>query len=384
MRLLIDLRWVRSELLDGIARVSLSLTAELLRLHPDWRFGLLFSQASIRDFALNWMQAAAESPITADYMAFVTGFSAQSPLNRLMLWPQVKRFKPDLYFSFYYIFHPLPIPQVSMVHDLIPLLYPDYFQHASLPFKMVMTQKRVLSQILQRSDAIVTVSENTRHDLLQELDLAEKPIYVCPPGVHLPEAQGFSSPKLQALKPGYVLALGRPDPHKNFAGLISAYAHLSNDLRRQHPLVLAGPEHPLYTRQLRNLIQQLQLKPDVQIIGSVRNQDLPELYRQASVFAMLSFYEGFGLPVIEAMSQGVPVMSSNRSSLPEVAGEAALLVNPERSMEIAWGLNRLLKALHVADALRQRGLKRAQLFNWPASAERLSWILQDVLKAMAH
>lgn len=387
MRLLLDLRWIRSEILDGIARVSLSVTAELLHLHPDWRFGLLFADGAMRDFALDWIRRYHPHEIVADYIALVTGFSAQSPLNRALLWKQVKPFRPDLYFSFYYIFHPLPLPQVCTVHDLTPLLYPDYFSQASLGFRMTMTKASVLRMMLRPMDGIVTVSRNTCHDLVEKLGLEPDAIHICPPGVEsmvegaLGQTVGqLLDSRLAGLQPGYVLSVGRPDPHKNFHGLIDAYSDLSPDLRRSHPLVLVGQGDKPYTRKLEAQIKTAKLERCVHLLGPVESEELPALYRKAACFALVSFYEGFGLPVLEAMAQGTPVLTSDCSSLPEVAGDAALLVNPDRPMEIAWGLNRILKVQSVADGLRARGLKRAELFSWQRTAERLSSALRTVLE----
>lgn len=380
MRLLLDLRWLRSHILDGIGRVSLSVTAELLHLHPDWRFCLLFSDAGLRDFALEWIRSYHPHDIVADYQAMVTGFGPQSPLNRALLWKQVKAFRPELYYSFFYIFHPLPVPQVCTVHDLIPLLYPEHFHQASLGFKVAMTKAQSLRWLLRPMDGIVTVSRNTREDLIERLGIAPERIHICPPGVDqpLPEGDQIPSAPLPGLRPGYVLSVGRPDPHKNFHGLIEAYADLSPDLRRQHPLVLAGPGDKPYTRRLEQLIAVHKLEKSVRLVGPVENKDLPALYRHAAAFALISFYEGFGLPLLEAMAQGTPVLTSSRSSMPEVAGDAALLVNPEREMEIAWGLNRILKVQTVADSLRRRGFKRVAQFSWQRTAERLSAALRQI------
>lgn len=381
MRLLLDLRWVRSEILDGIARVSLSVTAELLHLHPDWRFSLLFTDAHLRDFSLDWIRKYHPQEIIADFQALVTGFGPTSPMNRALLWKQVKSFRPELYYSFNYIFHPLPIPQVCTVHDLIPLLYPDYFTQASLGFKMTMTRAQVLRLLLRPMDAVVTVSNNSRQDLVERLGILPEGVYVCPPGVEPVDlSDSLSLPPLKGLPPGYVLSVGRPDPHKNFHGLIEAYADLSPDLRRLHPLVLAGPGDKPYTRRLEEQIKTLGLERQVRMLGAVDSADLGALYRHAGVFALVSYYEGFGLPVLEAMAQGTPVITSDRSSLPEVAGDAALLVNPERPMEIAWALNRILKVSTFSDSLRRRGPRRAALFSWQRTAENLSSALLSVLQ----
>lgn len=383
MRLLLDLRWIRSEILDGVGRVSLSVTAELLHLHPDWPFALLFADARMRDFAMDWIRSYHPHEIVADYQAMVTGFGPQSPLNRALLWKQVKAFRPDLYFSFYYIFHPLPIPQVCTVHDLIPLIYPQYFQDASLAFRMAMTRSQSLRWLLKPMDGIVTVSNNSCQDLIERLNIPYEKIHVCPPGVDQQISVRPLNGDLAQLQPGYILSVGRPDPHKNFHGLIEAYSDLSPDLRKQHPLVLAGPVDKPYTRKLEQQIKTLKLDKSVFLLGPIDNQDLPALYKHAGAFALVSYYEGFGLPVLEAMAQGTPVLTSDCSSLPEVAGDAALLVNPDRPMEIAWALNRILKVPSVADSLRRRGLKRVASFSWERTAERLSAALREVREGMA-
>lgn len=384
MRLLLDLRWVRSEILDGIGRVSLSVTAELLHLHPDWPFCLLFADARMRDFAIDWIRHYHPHEMVADYQAMVTGFGGQSPLNRVLLWPQVKAFRPELYFSFYYIFHPLPaaIPQVCTVHDLIPLLYPQYFVQASLGFRMAMTRSQSLRWLLRPMSGIVTVSQNTRQDLIEKLAIPAGKLYVCPPGVELPGPDarpGELTGELAGLMPGYILSLGRPDPHKNFHGLIEAYSDLSPELRRRHPLVLAGPKDKPYARKLQQQIKSLHLEGAVTLLGPVGNQALPALYKYAAAFVLISYYEGFGLPVLEAMAQGTPVLTSDCSSLPEVAGDAAMLVNPDRPMEIAWALNRILMVPSVAESLRRRGLQRVTQFSWSRTAERLSAALAAIL-----
>ncbi|HEY9841929.1 MAG TPA: glycosyltransferase family 1 protein [Candidatus Obscuribacterales bacterium] len=384
MRLLLDLRWVRSEILDGIGRVSLSVTAELLLLHPDWPFGLLFADAKMRDFALEWIRAYHyPDEIVADYQAMVTGFGPQSPLNRALLWKQVKAFRPDVYYSFYYIFHPLPVTQVCTVHDLIPLIYPQYFQQASLGFRMAMTRAQTLRWLLKPMDGIVTVSNNTCQDLVEKLGIAAERIHVCPPGVEQQRSEQPLHGDLAGLASGYILSVGRPDPHKNFHGLIEAYSDLSPELRRDHPLVLAGPGDKPYTRKLEQQIKALKLDRAVYLLGAIDSKELPALYKHAAAFALVSYYEGFGLPVLEAMAQGTPVLTSDCSSLPEVAGDAALLVNPDRPMEIAWALNRILKVQSVADALRRRGLKRVARFSWERTAERLSAALREIKDGVA-
>lgn len=373
LRLVIDLRWVRSELLDGIARVSLSLTAALLAEYPEDCFLLLFETATLQHFALNWMKRESGQVLRAAYETRVLGFSATSPRNRWQLWTRLAFFRPQLYLSYYYCFQPLPIPQVCMVHDLIPWLYPAYFRQASLPFRLLLTRSISLRWLIGRAQKVLTVSQNTRRDLVHGLGVPSERVAVCYPGIAI---QTTAAPSETGFAPGYILSLGRPDPHKNFAGLIRAYALLPERLRAQHPLVLAGPHDPRYSPALETLVQALDLTSEIHFAGPVASAQLPELYRQAAVFALVSLYEGFGLPVLEAMSCGVPVVTSQRGSLPEVAGEAALLVDPEQPEAIAEALERVLAEPDLAAELVRRGQQRAAEFTWQRSAHCLRRALQ--------
>lgn len=372
MKIVIDLRWVRSEVLDGIARVSLSVTAELLIQQPDWTFILLFEHESQRQFCVKWMQQRGRWQ--ANKISVLLGFDAHSPRNRLQLWPQIRKYEPDLFFSFYYLFHPVPIPAICMVHDLIPLRFPDYFSLASTMFKMLMTRPQALRYILGYARQIVTVSEHSRQDLIHVLGIPEQQISLCHPGVDPASDNRSERPPLE-LPVNYLLCVARPDPHKNFRGLIEAYAALPNDLRLKHSLVLAGPEDERYSPALQRQIQALGLGEQVILTGAVQSEDLANLYAHARLFVFPSLYEGFGLPVLEAMAQGVPVISSSVSSMPEVAGDAAILVNPEQISEITAAMARLLADSELSQALGQRGKQRAAHFSWQASARELSGIL---------
>ncbi len=377
MKLVIDLRWVRSEVLDGIARVSLSVTAELLKQHPDWTFILLFEQESQRQFCVKWMQQRGRWQ--ANKISVLLGFDAQSPRNRLQLWPQIRSFEPDLFFSFYYLFHPVPIPAICMVHDLIPVRFPDYFALATTMFKMLMTRPQALRYILGYARQIVTVSEHSRQDLIHVLGIPERQISLCHPGVDPATPVRSELPPLD-LPADYLLCVARPDPHKNFKGLIEAYAQLPTELKAKHALVLAGPSDERYSPGLERRVQELELADRVIFTGAIQSEDLSNLYAHARLFVFPSLYEGFGLPVLEAMVQGVPVITSNVSSMPEVAGEAAILIDPENSAELTAAMLRLLEDPEFSQELGNKGLHRAAQFSWQESARELSSILAAELK----
>lgn len=375
MKIFLDLRWVRSATLDGLGRVSLSLVAELLRLDSPHSFGLLLSSPELARFCLQWIREADPRPLRAVYRVDTLGCDARSPLNRLILPRLQKDFAADLYFTPYYPFHPVPgIPCIGMVHDLIPLLFPAYFREASLPFRLLMTRSTPLKLLLKSCKKIITVSQSSAHDLTQALQIPPERINVIYPGVSpfVPHPDPASVLAFYGLPgPGYILSVGRPEPYKNFAGLIQIYARLPRALREKHPLVLVGPPHPIQTPYLQEEISSQGLTPFVHLTGAVAAEDLPALYQSAAVFAFPSLYEGFGLPVLEAMAAGVPVLSSDRASLPEATGGAALLWNPTDLEGGSRHLERLLLSGELRQSLIEKGQSHAAAMNWQTMAEQV-------------
>jgi len=383
VKFLIDLRWARSQTLDGIGRVSLCLMAELLRMESPHIFGLLFANAERAEFGLAWIRNYDTRPIKATYRVDRVGIDARSPLNRVVLPQRVRQFQPDLYFTPYYPFHPpAGIPCMGMVHDLIPLRYPEYFREASLPFRLLMTHATPLQLLLQSCQKIITVSQSSAQDLQQMLGISPTKIQVVYPGVQVFQAHPNPQEVLHRfrlpLNKPFILGVGRPEPYKNFQGLIQSYARLPKPLREAHPLVLVGPAHPLQTPALEDLIQRQGLTAFVHLTGAVAAADLPAFYQGAALFAFPSLYEGFGLPVLEAMAAGLPVLSSNRASLPEAAGDAAILHDPEDREGWARQIEKLLKNPALCQTLREKGKAHAAKFSWQRMAEGILKELETV------
>lgn len=374
MKILVDLRPLRSTTLDGIGRVALSYVAEWLRAPNGHRFGLLFASESLRRFAHDWIRDYDSArPLQADFITFLAPNST-SPGGLIKLLRLPYQWRPDILFSPHFAFSPLPGPwkRVAMVHDLIPLLFPEHFTQASTPFRLLLTQPRPLHLLLNRLDQIITVSENTRRDLIGRLSIAADRIQVVPNGVH-PDLQ--ADPLPAHIPTGSIVCVSRPDPYKNLAGLIRAYALLPATLRQAHPLVLAGPNDPRYTPALQQQIAEAGLQTQVHLPGPIANSVLPSLYTSCAVFAFPSLYEGFGLPPLEAMAYGAPVVCSDRASLPEVVGEAATLINPEDAPAFAAALERVLTEPAHRQALVTQGQVQARKFRWQAQAEQLLSLL---------
>ena len=173
----------------------------------------------------------------------------------------------------------------------------------------------------------------------------------------------------------YLLYVGTLQPRKNLVRAIEAFGLLKRDSTLK--FVIAGKKGWLYD-EIFEKVKELNLENEVIFTGYVPDEDLPELYKNAKAFIFVSLYEGFGLPVLEAMSYGIPVLTSNTSSLPEVAGDAALLVDPENTEEIAKGMERLLTDEKLRQQLISKGKEQIKKFSWEKAAKETLQVLEEV------
>jgi alpha-1,3-rhamnosyl/mannosyltransferase len=222
-------------------------------------------------------------------------------------------------------------------------------------------------EVGRRADLIITVSESTRNDVLRELRIAPEWQGRV---VSIPEAADAAfRPADTPRKNGRlrILFVGRRDPYKNLTGLVEAFAQVR---ARGIDAVLRviGPEDARYPEAPRRALE-LGVNDHIEWAGYVADRKLAEQYQQSDVFVLASKYEGFGLTVLEAMACGTPVVCSNISSLPEVAGDAALLVDPQNPGDIAGAIARMLTEPQLAASLREKGLARAAQFSWKRTAE---------------
>ncbi|TAK95901.1 glycosyltransferase family 1 protein, partial [Patescibacteria group bacterium] len=243
------------------------------------------------------------------------------------------------------------------------------------------------------ANRVVTISSRSEKDLVQRWHLNPAKISVVYPGVndafrHEPSPERtHAALEHYQLQSGYIYAGGGLETRKNFDGLLRAY-HM---LQKMHhdgvlkvelpPLVISGklmPELAPLVTDVAALVQQLHLTHSVRLLGFVPAEDLPILYRQARVFVYPSKYEGFGLPILEAMASGAPVASARTSSLPEVGGDAVQYFDPNHDQEIADAIEKLLTDHQTREMLRHRGLERAQQFSW----ERFSRSVLDSTLAL--
>lgn len=262
---------------------------------------------------------------------------------------------------------------VVSVHDLAFLRYPRLFPRAWRG-----QYRLALRAAVRRADAVLTPSRATAEDLVARTRVDPARVRVTPLAASLPESDVEVDRVLHRLRvpTPYVLSVGTLEPRKNLVRLVRAYRRIAAG-GLPHALVLAGP----MGWQPEPLLRELALSGPGEIVltGPLPEADLDALYRGASAFCYPSLYEGFGLPVLEAMARSVPTVVSRTSSMPEVAGDAALLVDPRSVAELAAALERVLTDTDLAERLAAAGRARAQRFSWQETARRTLEAYREVL-----
>lgn len=257
--------------------------------------------------------------------------------------------------------------EIITVHDLAIYKNPGWFP------SQIFSTKLLVPQSLRKANKIIAVSESTKDDLQEIFNIPAKKIKVIHEGVVVDKIK-VTNKRLDSLDrfklpPRYILFVGTLEPRKNLVTLLRAYRQATNSqpALQRYPLVIAGAKGFKH-EEVFDEIKELRIGKQVKYLGYVTHNQKMELMKGASCFVFPSSYEGFGLPVLEAMALGTPVITSNISSLPEVAGSAAILVNPEKEQEIAKAFHKLMGDQKLQAKLRQRGLSQAKRFSWERCA----------------
>ena len=276
---------------------------------------------------------------------------------------------------------PLTYPKKSIitVHDLAIYKNPAWFP------SQIFSTKLLVPQSLRKADKIIAVSESTKKDLKQIFNIPSKKIKVIYEGATI-EKISVKNKRIDNLKrfklwPKFILFVGTLTPRKNIVNLIRAYKQLlkMEPGFAEYQLVLAGGKG-YQNDKVFNEIKEQKLKKQVRYLGYVTHNQKMELMKKATCFVFPSSYEGFGLPVAEAMALGTPVITSKVSSLPEVAGKAALLVDPEHDHEIAKALKKVLSDKKLQARMIEKGKKQVKLFSWEQSAQETIQVYNSLKK----
>ena len=262
------------------------------------------------------------------------------------------------------------LPQVTVVHDLLPLAFPPEYPRQQYYFRYF------VPRILHSSKVVVTDSEYTRRAVIDRYGLPSGQVRVVYPGYNPDvyyQSDGLSSHSRSNKGEEYVLYVGNLLPHKNVLRLLDAVAIL----RRRRPvrLVIRGEGRPAYARAVRARVETLGLDGAVSIRGYTTERTMRDLYTGAACLVLPSLGEGFGLPVLEAMACGTPVVTTRVASIPEVAGDAAILVDAHDAIALADALHRVVTDRGLREELRGRGLLQAKRFDWAQTAAQMSRLL---------
>jgi glycosyltransferase involved in cell wall biosynthesis len=290
-------------------------------------------------------------------------------LNRL-LWTQLQLPKIYQTLKSQLLFSPIPEAPlytkcrfIVMSHDMIPLRFPKRFSPLT-PY-----HRYYIPQVLNQAQHIICNSQATAKDMVNFFQIPANKITPIPLAYNRSQFKFFNLPTRN-----YFLYIGRQDPYKNLQRLITAFSALPH--RNDYELWLAGPYDKRYSPLLEIQTQELGINHLVKFLNYVPYNELPIIINQAIALVFPSLWEGFGLPVLEAMACGTPVITSNISSLPEVAGDAAILINPYNIEEITAAMKIIINDSETRKQLSEKGLKRANQFTW----EKTGLATVEVLK----
>lgn len=379
MNIVLDARWIFEEI-SGVPSYTLELIRHLCRIDRGNRYTLLFNNPSLlerTDRQTGFSKSGIMKGLLFDYGIFSIG-------NQVALPSLLRKLNADVFHSPNYMIPMLPAQAgisratkiVVTIHDVIPLKFPEYTPR-SKKRKVFPLYRGVMRRIGRIADAVITVSNTSKADLIEHLEIPATgagKVYVVYNGVsdrHIP------APSRPDSKSKTILCVGRRDPYKNLTTLIEAFSIFRKDGDPNSILRIIGPDDPRYPEP-EERAKALGLDDSIHWEGHLAPDELLSAYQTADVFVLPSRYEGFGLPVLEAMACGAPVVCTDAGSLPEVAGEAAIVVKPDDAAGMASAITRVLGDNSESSRLRAAGLRRAQSFSWDQTARKTMGIYSSL------
>ncbi|OFW56862.1 MAG: hypothetical protein A2W01_02030 [Candidatus Solincola sediminis] len=361
----------------GIGRYTSSLINALLAARSDFHF-VLFGHD--RAASLDLLPLAGENVewITLPKSPNLSYLSLVA--DHMLMAGTIARSRIDLFHAIDHNMTPfLRVPSIVTVHDLIPLVLRGAYLG---PRSRLWLASHRLAAL--HAKAVVAVSNNTAADVERLWKIPGERLNVIPEGVSdiyqvVEDGAAIErAARMFGIKKPYFLYLGGFDPRKNIHNLLLAFKHFLLNDSGDYSLVLSG-DTTGFNDYLSDEIKELGLDGKVVLTGFIDEEYLPLLYSGSEGFVCVSLYEGFGLPFLEAMACGTPVIASDTSSIPEVVGDAGLLVDPLKPDDIARGMEKVAGSLQLRDELRERGIERAAAFNWQGVAERILVLYSEVL-----
>lgn len=319
--------------------------------------------------------------------------------DQILLPVHLKSDKADIFLS-PYIKAPIfsPCPYMTTIHDLLFLVTPEYTGWRYKPYNEVF--KIFGKAVSRRAAAIIADSESSKRDIIKIFGVPEQKIRVIPLGISEEYKPVIDRGLVENIKNNYgitgryLLYIGNFKPHKNIGRLIEAFAGVIKNPILIPPLqkegeggfsdlkLVFGGKRDRFVPSLEELAEKLGIRDKIIFTDFINDEDLPALYSGAEIFVCPSLYEGFGLPVLEAMACGTPVICSNTTSLPEVAGDAGILINPEDIKSITSAIITLLKDDKHRENVKKRGLERAKEFTVEKYSSKILLLIETIYKRM--
>ena len=379
MRICLDARVIIDKL-TGLGNYTYNLVKHLLMLDSENEYIVLINRSLTDQHPIKHLE---QKNLTKRFVQI----PEVTPQQQVMVPFELLKQKPDIY---HYPNFDLPVFQpynsIFTVHDLTYLKHDDLYMNGRW-IKNFYT-KAIMSLAARKSKKIIAVSASTKSDLLEILKVPEHKVDVIHEGLDeiyfngsLSNTRSDFFNKNFALNDGaeYFLFIGERRPHKNLVRLIEAFFIFKQRAPNKIKLVIGGKKYASYDEPERK-VQELNLTNEVIFLGYIPEDDLQLLYKNARCFIFISIYEGFGIPILEAMACGTPIITSNISAMPEVAGEAALTVNPYNVDEIAEVMHQLTCDSNMSQRLVDTGLKRVKNFSWNNAAEKTLELYEGIVR----
>lgn len=366
----------------GVGRWTAGAISALARSAPEWQIDLVAFHLRTARLDVSWMGP------NVDFRLLRFSNRTSRQMNVLGMFPPIDLFlgKADALIGPAYVtWRSRSAAEVPVLHDLTHLRFPQFVSKRNLRYLRMAVPK-----VLRRAAAIVTVTETMRAEIVNAYGVSEERVSVVPNGCD--RSLFTERPVKESLDPGqspgglgshigqpYLLFVGTLEPRKNITGLLDALDILAERGVVPPQLVIAGGSG-WRTEQIDRALAARQEEGRVRLLGYVPDDELPGLYRGATALLFPSHYEGFGLPVLEAMASGCPVVAAARGGVPDVVGDAGLLVEPDPT-SLADAIERVLREPSLRARLRSKGLERAKLFTWEKSGLALRQVIEGAVEA---
>ena len=369
MKIGIDIRELEKKKITGIGKYLNNFLKTSVKNNRSWKFTLFGNQNT----HINLNAFNCKKVIVKEYITFLW--------DQIQLPFHLKKENIDIFLTPYFKAPVLcTCKLVIIINDLIPLLSKEYLGSKKIFTKFYF--KTFIKASIAKADKIIAISDQTKKDIINQFNISENKVEVVYLNVDPIYSQTkFNSDRIEkkyGISGNFILYVGNFNPHKNVSTLIHAYSDLPEEIKQQYHLVIGGRKDSNCS-ELAKLVKVLRIDDNVTFPGFIQENELPAIYSASSLFVFPSLYEGFGLPPLEAMASGTPVIVSNAGSLPEVVSSAGILVNPKDIKGIRNEILNVLLDKKLSKKMKKMGLSRAKEFTPKKTADEILAVLKKTV-----